>query len=239
MKLRFIALKQTRYSDKQNILTAFSRERGRVSFAVATGNGRGAARLRALTLPMSVVECETDSRPGRELMPLRQARPIEIASSVHSNPLKQMLAMFLAEVVGAVARESGPDEDVYDFIEASVRCLDALPEESLGNFHICFLMTLGRLYGIEPDVSTYAPGWILDMREGIWRLSFPLHGDALSPEESTAAWQLWRMKYANMHAFRYTRIERARVIDTILRYYSLHLTPLQGIKSLDILRSLF
>ena len=58
MKISFVALKMTRYSDTQSILTAYSREWGKVAFAVSVGKGKGASRLRALTMPLGLVECE-------------------------------------------------------------------------------------------------------------------------------------------------------------------------------------
>ncbi len=109
----------------------------------------------------------------------------------------------------------------------------------VANFHICFLLHLGRLLGIEPDVSTYAPGMVIDLRDGIWRGSMPLHGEWLSPEESAAAVGMLRMTYSNMASFRLTREQRSRALDLVLRYYSLHVAPLSHIRSLEILRSMF
>ena len=238
MRTSFIALKVTRYSDTQSILTAYSREWGKVAFAMTVGKGKGASRLRALTMPLGLVECETDMRPGRDVLPLRQARPLAVLSDMHSNPVKQMLAMFLAEVLAAVLRDSVPDAHLYDYLDASARYLDGMSVGEVANFHICFLIHLGRLLGIEPDVSTYAPGSMLDMRDGIWRRSMPLHGEALTPEESEVAMSLQRMTYANMSAFRFTREQRAKALDMVLRYYSLHVTPLSGLRSLEILRAM-
>lgn len=238
MRISFIALKVTRYSDTQSILTAYSRELGRVSFAVTVGKGKGAARLRALTMPLGLVECDTDMRPGRDVLPLRQARPLVVLSDMHSNPVKQMMAMFLAEVLSFVLWESVPDPHLYDYIAASARYLDGISVSEVANFHICFLIHLGRLLGIEPDVSTYSPGTMLDMSDGIWRRSIPLHGEVLTSEESESAMRLQRMTYANMSTFRFTREQRARVLDMVLRYYSLHVTSLSGLHSLEILRSM-
>ena len=169
MKLSFIALKSTRYSDSQSILTAYSRELGRVSMAVPAGKGKGASRIRALTMPLSILECETDVKPGREVMPIRQVRPVIVLGEVHTHPVKQMLAMFLAEVLSVVLRESVPDDRVYRYLESSISYLDSVHGGLVANFHICFLLHLGRLLGIEPDVSTYAPGMVIDLRDGIWR----------------------------------------------------------------------
>ena len=240
MKIRFIALRVTRYNDRQNILTAFSRESGRVSLSVPAGRGREAGRLRALSMPLRVVECEVEPGGGREIKPMRQAVAVETGGSVWTHPLKQMMAMFLAEVVGVVTREDGgADRDLYDFLEGSVRVLDLMEGERLGNFHICFLCHLARLMGVEPDIETWREGYLLDMRDGLWRQSMPIHGDALTHEESLLAARLSRITYAKQHVFRFSRRERARTLDLLMRYLSIHLAPLSGVKSLEVLRGMF
>lgn len=240
MKIRFIALRVTRYNDRQNILTAYSRELGRVSLAVPAGRGREAARLKALSMPLRLVECEADPRAGREIMPLRQAVAVETGGSVWSNPLKQMLAMFLAEVVAVVTREdAAADEGLYDYLEGTVRVLGLMRDDRLGNFHICFLCHLGRMMGVEPDITTWREGYLLDMRDGQWRQSMPIHGDALTHEESLLAARLSRMTFANQHIYRFNRQERAQTLDLLMRYLSIHLAPLSGVKSLEVLRSMF
>ncbi len=240
MKIRFIALRVTRYNDRQNILTAYSRELGRVSLAVPAGRGRDAGRLRALSMPLRLVECEADPRAGREIMPLRQAVAVETCSSVWSHPLKQMMAMFLAEVMAVVTRDNAAaDEGLYSFLEGTVKVLDLMRDDRLGNFHICFLCHLGRLMGVEPDIETWRQGYLLDMRDGQWRGSMPIHGDALTHEESLLAARLSRMTYANQHIYRFTREQRARTLDLLMRYLSIHLAPLTGVKSLEVLRGMF
>ena len=238
MNLSFVALKVTRYSASQSILTAYSREFGRVSLALPAGNGRAAARMRALTMPLGVVECQTERRPGREIMPMRQAIQAFPLKSLHSNPVKQMVAMFLSEVLALTLQAGEPDRALYDFIVAAVEFLDSADEARTANFHICFLYYLGRHLGIEPDVSTYAHGRVLDLVDGIWRQSAPIHGRYLSPDDSSVAYRLSRMTFANLHRYRFGRADRNRILDALLEYYSIHYVSLRNMRTLDILRAL-
>lgn len=238
MTLRFISLKLTRYSDSQSILTAYSRELGRVSLAVPAGQGRSAGRLRALTMPLGVVECQTERRPGREVLPMRQAVQGLALRSLHSDPVKQMMSMLIAEVLGVALQAGEPDRMLYDYIEGAIAYLDGADARQTANFHLCFLYQLGRHLGIEPDTSTYGPGRVLDMMDGCWRMTAPLHRHYLNPEESAAAYGVSRMNFGNIGAFRYNRTERNRILDGILDYYSLHYASMRGLRSLDIVRSL-
>lgn len=238
MNLHFVALKATKYSDTQTILTAYSREMGRVSFSLPAGAGKAAARMRALTMPLSVVECVSERRAGREIMPLRQVAQSVPLSTLHSDPVKQMMAMFLAEVLSVSLQGGEGDVALFDFLVAAIRLLDAGDPRRTANFHICFLLNLGRHIGIEPDTSTYLPGAIFDIADGRWRTTAPVNRGYLLPAEAEVAYRLSRMTFANMHRFRFSRSERNAVLDRVLEYYSVHYVSMRHLNSLDILRSM-
>ncbi len=238
MNLNIIALKTTKHSDTQTILTAYSRELGRVSFSLPASGGKAAARVRALTMPFGIIECMSDARPGREIMPLRQPVPTVTLSSLHADPVKRMVAMFLAEILSVALPAGETDASLYDFIVAAVRLLDVADSRRTANFHICFLLNLARHLGIEPDVSTFVPGSLLDVADGRWRTTKPLHRNYLPPEKSAVAHKLMRMTFENMHRFRLNRDGRNAILDAILDYYSLHYVTMRRLRSLDILRAL-
>ncbi len=238
MNLHLVALKTTKYSDTRTILSAYSREYGRVSFTLPAGSGRAAARIRALTMPLGVIECVGEWRPGREIMPMRQPVQSIALTTLHSDPVKQMLSMFIAELLAAVLRESDPDPALYDYIVAGIRILDEADARRTANFHICFLFNLGRHLGIEPDVSTYSLGSVFDIADGRWRMSAPVAGSYLPPDEADVVYRLSRMTFANMHCFRFNRCERNAILDVIMDYYSTHYVSLRRLHSLDILRTM-
>lgn len=238
-ELHIIALRTVRHTDRHSILTAYSLELGRVAFAIPAGAGREALRRRALLMPLALVECVADIRPGREVMIMHEPRAEEPLTSLRTNPVKSSLVMFIAEVLGVVLRDGPPDELSYAYIHNAVKLLDRLPTGSVANFHLMFLYGLGRFLGIEPDVSGYRQGMVFDMLDGRFRLSAPMHRHYLDPVQSGAVVALSRMNPANMHLFKMTRHERNQLLDGILQYYSLHYTGLQSLRSLDVLRELF
>ncbi|MDE6429975.1 MAG: DNA repair protein RecO [Duncaniella sp.] len=236
MNLHLVALKTTKYSDTQTILTAYSRERGRVSLALPAGSGKGAARVRALTMPLAVIECVSEVRPGREILPMRQVAQSLPLASLHSDPVKQMMAMFLAEVLAVTLQGGDTDGALFDFLVSSIGRLDEADGRRTSNFHICFLFNLARHLGIEPDASTYLRGSLFDLADGRWRASMPLHREFLTADAAEVAYKLSRMTFGNMHRFRFNRTERNAIVDAILDYYSIHYVSMRHLRSLDILR---
>lgn len=205
---------------------------------VPAGTGKTASRLRALLMPLSVVECEATIRPGRELHTMSNVRAERALHGVYTHPLKGSLAMFLAEVLGVVLRDGPADGLVWNFVAGSVAELDGMPVERVANFHICFLYGLAECLGIAPDVGEYRQGMVFDMADGRFRATPPLHPHFLGAKESAAVWAVSRLSYSNMHAWRMNRQERQQVLDAMLQFYTLHYASMTSLKSLDVLRSL-
>lgn len=234
--LNIIALHTTRYNDKHSILTAYSREMGRVSFIIPAGKGREAARRRAILMPLSPVECVAGITHGRDIFTMRDPRAAMPMHGIHSDPLRTIVAMFVCEVASAVLRESQADIPTYAFLlETAMRLND--PATSTANFPIAFLYRLGSFIGIEPDVSSWREGRVLDLADGTFRSTPPMHSRFLSPADSRVVATLSRISWDNLGVFKFTRAERARVLDTILEYYTMHYTNLSTLKSPEVLRS--
>ena len=235
-----IVLRNVRYSDTQTIVTVYSRELGRFSFLSPAGNTREAARRRALLMPFSEVEGIVISKTGRELLVMKDMSRVG-KTDFTANPMKSIVALFLSDLLYALLKEQQPDTALYGYLHRSSEILGELhTAASLANFHISFLLGLIRFFGIEPDCGSYGKGKILDMAGGLWRFTSPLSGKFLNPEESHTAYVLTsKMNMHTMHFFRFTKEQRNRTIDVLLDYLSLHISNLTGIKSLDVVRSLF
>lgn len=233
-----ICLRTVRYSDRNNILTLYTRERGRLSVLMPAGSGREAARRRALTMPLSMVEGVADIRSGQELASVRDLRAMVALPMVHADPVKMSMAMFLTELLGVVLPEGEADVMLFDFLADAVAALDSVADGN-ANFHLAFLYRLGRFIGIEPDTGTYRPGAVFDMLEGVFRTTPPLHRHFLTGADADAVVMLSRMRWDNLRAFRLNRHDRRRILSVMLDYYGLHYTRLAGMRSVEILGELF
>lgn len=239
--VQLIALRTTAYNDRYDILSAYTGTHGSMSFLVPAGRGREAVRRRALLMPLSLVECVADRKPGREICTMSEPRPMVVLSGLHLHPAKNAVSHFLAELLSTLLRDvpAKSDAGLFDFLTGSVRALDLLPGNSVANFHLVFLSRLVRMLGIEPDTGTYRRGYILDLRDGIWRPVMPLHSQWLSPTDSRLALVLSRCDYMAMHRIRLSRGARGVILDRLLEYYGLHFKSLSALRSPEVLKSLF
>lgn len=235
--LTIIPLRTIKYSDRHSILTAYSLERGPVSLLVPAGTGREASRIRALTSPLSIIECQATNKPGRDILVMKSPRAVVVMNNVLADPDRRMTAQFLAELLTVVLREGEPDKGVFHFLTSSITKLDSV--ERPANFHLSFLYGLARVTGIAPDVTGYRDGMLFDMTEGVFRMTRPYHNMYLSAADSHVMAMLSRMTYDNMHLYHFTREQRNQILDVMLNYYTLHYTSLRSLQSLEVLRRLF
>lgn len=209
-----------------------------MSFIIPAGEGRTSRRMRALLMPMSIVSAQCTIRPDRDLQTIREPLPRLSMTPVHTDPVRGIQTMFIAEVSDTLLREGDADAALFDFLQLTMETLVDLPADRILNFHIAFLRQLVVYLGIEPDFRSYRQGRFLDLSDGIFRMSPPLHSHWLDARDSSTAHLLSRINYANMHRFCFSRTGRNDVTDHILSYITLHLAPMDRLRSLPVLRSL-
>lgn len=241
-KIEGLVLDIVRHNDSNNVVTLYTRGRGRVAFLVPVGKSK-AGRMRNSSIRLLAwVEAEVNFKPGKELHFLRCVSVSRVWRSLYFNPLKTSLVFFLAEFLNRLLRQSPPDADLWDYIRDSIRTLDGLDERLIANFHIAFLLGLLARAGVLPSPQNYEQGMVFDMQQGVYgypELILQGRGQVLLTEEESAFIpRLLRMNYRNMNRFRFTRDERNRLLQRLLQYFSLHLPYGDKLKSLDVLREL-
>lgn len=237
--LHCIALRTIKYSDSRSILSAWSAERGYVSFAMPAGKGREANRRRALTMPLSAFEGVCDIRGERDVIFIRDLKPMQVGMAMISDPAKLAMALFLAEVFEKILRNSTHDDALSLLVFDTVDALNSAGARGVANFALWTLYRLTVPLGIEPDMTDWQPQALFDLEAARWRLSLPSSGVAVTGDEAEAVRLLSRLTRDNIERVRLTRSNRRALLDGILRYYDLHYCKLTPLHSLDVVTELF
>ena len=239
-RIHGIVIDIVRHNDRHNVVTLYTRERGRVAFLSPASQGK-AGRLRNARLqPLAAIAADVNFKGSRELQILGAVTPIEIWRDIYFNPAKSAIAMFLSEFLNTFLRQSEPDASLWDFIFRSVASLDAA-RGSVANRHIAFLIGLLPHAGIQPDISDFDHNRLqwFDMRGGSFTPGMPPHNDRLDPPEANAIPLLSRITARNASRFRFSGADRRRILLGIIRYYSVHYPGLGNLKSPAILAETF
>ena len=96
---------------------------------------------------------------------------------------------------------------------------------------------LTEYLGFRPNTDDYTPGSSFNLRDGRF---VPLAtDDCLPAADSAYIPQLMRMRYATAERIHFSRDQRARILDCIIRYYGLHIPAFPQLKSPAVLAALF
>jgi DNA repair protein RecO (recombination protein O) len=211
---------------------------GRVSYLVARNRGKKTTVSKALFMPLSVVEMEVEHQNKRDLHRIREAKQCYPLNRLFTDPVKNALALFMAEVLFRVVKDTEPDARLFDYLYRSI-CLLELAEDGVANFHVVFLLHLLHYLGIFPNTDSYAEDYYFDMQNGVFADRSPLHRHYLNREESRIFARLFKISYENMSLYAFSRHDRVNILNRILTYYRIHLPEIPEIKSLAILQALF
>lgn len=211
---------------------------GRVPYLVARSRGKKSLSSKALFMPLSLLDLEVEHLNKRELHRIKEVRNSYPLMDIYCHPVKNVLALFLSEVLYRVVRDTEPDGRLFNYLCRSVQLLNGA-EEGVANFHLVFLLHLPLYLGVHPNVTNYAPGCYFDMLNGIFTPAPPLHPHYLNQADSQIFARLTKMSFENSSLYAFSRHERALIIDRLFEYYRLHLPEFSEVKSLAVLQSLF
>jgi DNA repair protein RecO (recombination protein O) len=237
-KTRGIILHQIKYTDSGIVAQMYTRKFGRQSFLIKGMRNRKAGKHNIMFQPMFILDLEIYFKPSREMQILKEFSVSFTPFDIHSDVKKSCVAIFLGEVLTSVLKEESPHEEMFDYIEESIIYFEQC-KESFANFHIAFLVGLSSFLGFEPGQRTNADDIFFDMINGIFVPIPPIHGNYANEEVSNILANFFVTSYDTISSIILTGLMRNEVLETLVRYYSLHLPGLKKIKSLEVLKEVF
>lgn len=237
-KTEAIVLHSLKYGDQRLIIDLFTRVHGRVSFIVPLPKSAKGKIKKQYFQPLTLLNIECDVRPQAALQKLHDVSLLAPLPSLHYEPSKLAIALFLSEFLYHALKSEQQNEPLFQYIVSGIQWLDG-SSGHFANFHLVFLMRLSRFLGFYPNLEDDAPGVYFDLRSATFCASPPLHSDFLMPQEASHIQLLMRMDFATMYLFRMSRTERNRVLEILLTYYRLHLPDFPELRSTSVLHTLF
>ncbi len=236
--IRCLALHSVRITDSKTLLSVWT-EKGRLTLLMPAGKSREAQRRRALTIPLTTFEGVCDIRPDKEIISIRDVSPCLNALAITATPRHHAQAAFLAEVLDSVLRHTEPDETLNKFIFYAAEVFAATPADDLANFAISFFAHLTRFLGIEPDTANIKRASFFDLREGHCCAAAPLHNDWIDKKATRTMRALLAIPLTQISRMHFNQYERNATLDYILKYFSIHFTPIREPRTLSLFKNLY
>lgn len=237
-KTRGIVLRSVRFGESSLIVDVLTKSSGRVSFMVHIPKTSKGKIKKQYFQPMTLLDFEYDFRQRSNLQRIKDVRVSLPYSSIPIDPAKSCISLFLSEFIYYATRNEQENPTLFTYVSTSLEWLDNAYED-FANFHLVFMMRLGKFLGFHPFLEDFTPGCFFDLRNGCFTLSMPLHTDFLNAADAGHLYNLMRMNFDTMKLFKLSHDDRNRITEIVLRYYKLHLPNMPELQSFDILREVF
>ncbi|MBC9811414.1 DNA repair protein RecO [Crocinitomicaceae bacterium CZZ-1] len=216
-----IFLHRTSFSESSVIATFYTRNQGIQKFIF-----QGAKKKNNTLFPLNICELNFYRRPDSELGKLTQADTAVVLDSIVINPVKSIIAFFMADVIRQSLQTNEKETTVFEFLrEAICELNDA---DDLVLFPLFFLVNFAPFIGIQPSLCD-DEALYFNLKEG------EFHSD-YRPGEWCIEGEQVRHLYGLFESNTIAPAFRKQAFETILDYYQLHIPRFDVSKSLDIIR---
>jgi len=237
-KTRGIVLHQIKYTDSGIVTQIYTRKFGRQSFLIKGMRNRKTGKHNINFQPLFILDMELYYKAAREMQTLKEFSVSFAPFDIYSNIKKSSVAIFLGEVLTSVLKEETPHQEMFEYIEESIMHFESC-KEGFANFHIAFLAGLSSFLGFEPHPRLEKEDQFFDMLNGIFVPVPPVHGNYANEEITNILADFFVASYDSIGNISLSGKMRNDILETLLRFYSLHLPGLKRIKSLEILKEVF
>ena len=149
-----IVLNTTRYSDTGSIVHLYTKEYGRMQYAVY-GN-----KYKALLRPLSIIDF-TSTRRNNAPSQMGTISSISLSYTpqlLTTDIQRQCVAMFIAEVLASTLRHPMSDQPLFNWLYSVIQHLDQ--DTEISNLHLNFLLEYATYLGIGIDDTEHPDGFI-------------------------------------------------------------------------------
>jgi DNA repair protein RecO (recombination protein O) len=208
-----IVLHQFRYGDSSLIVHLYTEKLGRQSIFVRGAAGKKSQMRAALFQPLYLIETEIHHRLNRNMQRISNARLMQPFHDILLHPVKNAIALFIAEILTKTLREEEANRELFDFLSKSIHAFN-LMDKGTANFHLVFLVHLTRYLGFYPNLKEIS-------------------------ENAPVALQLSHLSFEQLEILKINHLQRNYLTEYLLSYYAMHVESFGKIKSFPVLQHVF
>ena len=231
-----IVLSSLKYSDTSLIVKCLTEQEGLKSYLI-----RGVLKAKkkgiksAYFQPLNQLQLIANHSSKSSLHSLKEVHIHYPYKTIYADIVKQSVVLFLSEILANSIQEEEQNIPLYSYVENALIWLDL--HDKIANFHLLFLLNLTSFLGFYPDVSNSSAS-SFDLIEGNF-CETSLHRNIISGNELYQFKKLLGIKFDAIEKVSFSKIERQMVLQTIIKYFKLHLGNFKNPKSLQVLETVF
>ncbi len=237
-KAKGIVLNTLKYGDTSLVAHLLTDVGGRQSYMVqGVRSTRGHGSKFALLQPMFTVEFEGMSSPRMQMHRFKEVQSAMVMQRIPFDVRRSTIALFMAEVLYRLLRESEPQGELFRFVWGSIEALDSI-DDGVANFHLWFLVNLSRLLGFCPGNEYGQNDWF-DIAEGLYTPQRPASDMRMSQDDARTMHDFMECDVRDIAEIGLNRTQRVAFLNAMLLYYGYHLDTIHAVQSVKILQEVF
>lgn len=228
-----IVISSVKYGDNGLIVKCYTLEEGIKSYLLQGILKKKKGKIhKSQFLPLSILQIDASHNNKGSLNRISEAKVLHPFQSLHVNFIKQSVVFFLSEFLSSVLKEEEGENDVlFYFLENTILWLDC--HDTIGNFHIKFLLELTKCLGFYPDELNKDKGYYFSLSDGKYVTSNGVN--VIQGEELVLFNIALGIKFDELHKTLLSKNQRAKILEVILKYYQLHMSSFKRPNSLEVL----
>ncbi len=236
VKTEAIVLSAIKYGDADLIVKCYTTQGLKTYLVKRVLGGKKSKKIRASYFQaLMQLELVAKHNDKGQLNYIREAYISKPHHSIHTDIVKQTLAIFMSEILVQSLYEEESNEALFQYLEGAIAWLNEHSE--VANFHLVFLMRLSRHLGFYPDQMNQELDFF-DLSEGVFS-QHRSERDYISDQKLAIFRKLLGTKFDDLKALRLTSQDRYEALEILIQYFELHLPLFRKPKSLTILKTVF
>lgn len=184
---------------------------------------------------LTQLDIVANHRGGGKIEYLKEARVTGNYQSLHTEPVKQAMTMFLAEMLRNSIKEEESNEPLFHYLEYSLKVLDV--SDRIANFHLLFLLNLTRYLGFQPETEM-GDFPVFNMLDGVFQ-EYSTNDYCIEGKNVDLLKKLLGTDFDVLTNIKLNQTSRNDFLNILLLYYGLHIEGFRKPKSLSILNEIF
>jgi DNA repair protein RecO (recombination protein O) len=224
-KCKAIVLSTVKYGDSAIILKCYTDKSGLQSYMIPGIRSKTSIVKPSQLLPLSLLEIDANQTGSKGMHRIKEVKSFPPLQNIPYDINKSSIALFIAETLSRCIREENhADEKLFGFLIHSIQILD-LETAKISNFTCFFMIQLLKYIGFSPEFER-AP---------------ETSGNSSVTANSTAQLTDLFMKssYSTYQSIQMSGFERTQLLESILDYFSRHVSNFGTLKSYPVLKTLF
>lgn len=236
VKTEAVIFSALKYAEADLIVKAFTKSSGLKSYLLRGILKTRKGKLRVgMFQPLTHLEIEANHKDKGTLESIREAKVITHYNSLHTEVSKSAIVFFIADVLRSSVQEEEENTHLFDFIVAATLWLDL--HDTIGNFHVLFLVKLSSYLGFYPD-ATEVQYEYFNLMDGRFEAS-ETNRYCRSGKDIELLKHFLGINFDALIDVKINQKQRSSFLNMLLQYYDLHLHGFKKPRSLGVLNSIF